>query len=299
MTSEETKYRVLLFYKYVEFENPEKFRDNHLNFCIDNGIKGRIFIAHEGLNGTVSGLQENIELYKNELRSYPEFADIVFKEDTADNHAFLKTHVRVKKEIVNSSLGGVRLENTGKRLKPTELNEFYEEGKEFVIVDARNTYESQIGKFKNAVTPQLDTFRDWERMSDELAEYKNKTVVTYCTGGIRCEKASAYLVEKGFKDVYQLDGGIITYAKEYPDKYWEGSIFVFDERRIVEPNTKEELKHVGECYYCGEPASYYINCHNQSCDKLMVSCNSCKIENEYCCSDKCRESDNKRSRYHG
>lgn len=299
ITNNDMKYRVLLFYKYVNVADPAKFRGEHLDFCLNNDIRGRVFIAHEGINGTVSGLTESIEKYKQELRSYPEFEDIVFKEDPAEEHAFRKSHVRVKKEIVNSSLEGVSLENTGKRLKPEELNKFYEDGKEFVIVDARNDYESKIGKFKNAITPDLKTFRDWRRMKDELKDYKDKTVITYCTGGIRCEKASAYLVEQGFKDVYQLDGGIVTYTKDNPDKYWEGSVFVFDERRIVEPNGKEELKHVGECCYCGEPASYYINCHNQDCDKLLVTCHDCKVENEYCCSDECRTSENKRKRYHG
>jgi UPF0176 protein len=292
-------YKVLLFYKYINFDSPEDFRDNHLQFCLDNDIKGRVFIANEGINGTVSGTASNIKKYKDEIRKYPEFNDIWFKEDPADNHAFYKTHVRVKNEIVHSDILNVDLKNTGKRLKPTDLNKFYEEQKDFVIIDARNSYESEIGKFKNALTPDMDTFRDWKKVAEDIAEYKDKTIVTYCTGGIRCEKASAYLVEQGFNDVYQLEGGIVTYAKEYPDKFWEGSVFVFDERRIVEPNTKNELRHVGECYYCGNKASWYINCHNQNCDKLLVTCESCKIENEYCCSDECRASDNKRKKFHG
>lgn len=293
------EYRVLLFYKYVTVEEPEKFRDEHLQFCFENNIRGRVFIAGEGINGTVSGRIEDIKNYKTHLRSCPEFADIWFKEDEADEHAFLKTHVRVKREIVSSGLE-VSLANGGKRLKPEELKKFYEEEKDFVIIDTRNTYESQIGKFKNAVTPEMDTFRDWKEIALQLKEqYKDKTVVTYCTGGIRCEKASAYLVEQGFKDVYQLEGGIVTYQKQYPDTFWEGSVFVFDERRITNDNSKKELKHVGSCYYCGEPASYYINCHNQNCDKLLVTCYECKYENDYCCSDECRESNNKRKKYHG
>ncbi len=299
MNQQESKYKVLLFYKYVEFSNPENFREDHLRFCIDNDIKGRVFISTEGINGTVSGTIKNIELYKSQVRSYPEFSDIWFKEDYANEHAFYKTHVRVKKEIVNSDFGNVDLQKTGKRLKPDDLNKFYEENKDFIIVDARNSYESEIGRFKNAVTPEMKTFRDWPKVADELKDYKDKTVVTYCTGGIRCEKASAYLVEQGFKDVYQLEGGIVTYTNDNPDKYWEGSIFVFDERRIVQPNKKTELQHTGKCYYCGQPASWYINCHNQNCDKLLVTCHNCKIENEYCCSDKCRTSDNKRKRIHG
>lgn len=293
------KYKVLLFYKYVKYENPEKFREVHYEFCKDNNILGRIFIAEEGINGTVSGLIEDIENYKIHLKSFPEFSDIIFKEDPADEHAFYKLHVRVKTEIINTGRLSADPNNGGKRLKPEQLREFYDSGKEFIIVDARNNYESVIGKFKNAVTPDMDNFREWPEVVENLKEYKDKTVVTYCTGGIRCEKASAYMVEQGFKDVYQLDGGIVTYTKKYPDTFWEGSVFVFDERRIVSPNTSQKLEHIGICYYCGGKTSYYINCHNQDCDKIIVTCHDCKVKNEYCCSDKCRRAPNKRSRYHG
>lgn len=293
------EYSVLLFYKYVEFKNPEQFKDEHLKFCNKLDLKGRVFIAEEGINGTVSGKKPNIEEYKRKLRSYPEFENIIFKEDAAVEHAFKKMHVRVKNEIVNSGLSEVDLRNTGKRLKPDELKKFYERNEDFIIVDARNSYESEIGHFKNAITPSMKTFRDWKNVADELADYKDKNIVTYCTGGIRCEKASAYLVQEGFKNVFQLDGGIVSYTKKYPDTFWEGAVFVFDERRIVEPNSVKELKHTGKCYYCGEPASYYINCHNQDCDKLLVTCHKCKIENDYCCSDECRRSENRRKEYHG
>ena len=292
-------YRILLFYKYVDFPDPAAFQFEHLRFCFENDIKGRVWIAGEGINGTVSGTAGNIEKYKSEIRHYPELSDIWFKEDEHHEHAFKKIHVRIKKEIVTADFGKVDLTKTAKRLSPEDLNEFYSGGKDFVMIDARNYYESMIGKFKNAVTPQIKTFRDWSRVVEELKEFKDKTVVTYCTGGIRCEKASALLVENGFKDVYQVDGGIWNYITQYPDKYWEGSVFVFDERRIVTPNTKEEIKHIGKCYFCGKPTSYYINCHNQDCDKLLLTCYDCKTENEYCCSDKCRKALNKRKIFHG
>jgi UPF0176 protein len=200
---------------------------------------------------------------------------------------------------VHADFGSVDLSKTARRLKPEELLEFYESGKDFVIIDARNEYESVIGKFKYSITPQMDTFRDWPKVVENLKDLKDKTIVTYCTGGIRCEKASALLVEKGFNDVYQLDGGIWNYINKFPDTYWEGSVFVFDERRIVTPNSKDEIKHIGKCFYCGEHTSYYINCHNQNCDKLLLTCEQCKIENEYCCSDDCRTSTNKRKVFHG
>ena len=281
-------------------KNPGLIVNEHLGWCLQNDIKGRVFFANEGVNGTVSGLVENIEKYKSHLTSYREFKDLWFKEDEADEHAFKKIRVRLKNEIVHGDLENVSAEHGGKRLPPEELLRLYEEGKEFIIVDARNWYESKIGKFKNAITPPMKNFREWKRVVDEdLSVYINKTVVTYCTGGIRCEKASAYMVERGFNDVYQLDGGIVNFIKKFPDTYWEGGTFVFDERRVVNPNSKEELKHIAQCHFCGKPTSYYINCHNVDCDKIIVSCHQCKITNEYCCSDECRESKNKRSVYHG
>ena len=146
-------YRVLLFYKYINFPEPQKFQQDHLRFCEKNDILGRVWISTEGINATVSGKVDNIKRYKSEIKKYSEFADIWFKEDKHDGHAFKKIHVRVKQEIVTASFGEVDLSKTAKRLKPEELNKFYETGKDFIIVDARNDYESVIGKFKNAITP--------------------------------------------------------------------------------------------------------------------------------------------------
>lgn len=294
-----TEYRVLLFYKYVNFEDPVSFVENHLRWCRLNDIRGRVFISKEGINGTVSGRINNIEKYKDHLREYADFQDIIFKEDEAENHAFSTIYVRLKNEIVNSELRATSLKNGGKRLTPEQLLEFYKTGKDFVIVDARNNYESNIGKFKNAITPQIKNFRQWPSVVEDLKGFKNKTIVTYCTGGIRCEKASAFLVEQGFEDVYQLDGGIVTYTKKFPDTYWQGGVFVFDERRVVEPNQNQELKYISNCLFCGTPTAYYINCHNLDCDKIIVSCHKCKIENNYCCSEECRKSANKRDKYFG
>ena len=294
------KYKVLLFYKYVQVDEPEKIVNEHLKWCVANGIKGRVFFADEGVNGTVSGTLSNIEKYKTHLTSFPEFRDLSFKVDDAEEHTFKKMHVRLKHEIVNGDLKDISIENSGKKLSPEELLSFYGQKKDFVIVDARNWYENQIGKFKNAITPPMKHFREWKKVVDkDLVDYKNKTIVAYCTGGIRCEKASAYMVERGFKDVYQLDGGIVNFIKKFPDTYWEGGMFVFDERRVINPNQNEELRHIAKCHFCGKLTSYYINCHNLDCDRIIVSCHECKVENDYCCSDECRRSANRRKVYHG
>ncbi|MBP9121457.1 MAG: rhodanese-related sulfurtransferase, partial [Ignavibacterium sp.] len=261
--------------------------------------KGKVYLAKEGISGSIFGDDELTRKYKNYLKGYKIFEDIWFKETPTDSVAFSKMHVRVKEEIVNSGLRSTKLEHTAPKLTPEQLLKFYEDKKDFVIVDARNWYESKIGKFKNAITPQITHFREWPKVVESLSEYKDKTIVTYCTGGIRCEKASAYMREQGFKDVYQIDGGILNYILQFPDTYWEGGMFVFDDRRVFEPNTNAELMFTANCHFCGKPTSYHINCHNIDCDKIIVSCHDCKVEKEYCCSDECRTSKNKRKVYHG
>ena len=291
------KYRIISFYKYVSIEDPEAFVKEHLHWCIENGIKGKVYVATEGISGAIFVVKVKTELYKSHLRTYKLFRDMWFKESETDGIAYSKMHVRVKKEIVNSGLLSINLRRGGKRLSPENLLKFYREGKDFVMVDVRNWYESKIGRFKDAVTPAMTHFREWPEVVESLKEYKNKTVVTYCTGGIRCEKASAYMIKQGFKDVYQLDGGIINFINRYPDTYWEGGMFVFDDRKVVEPNSKEELKYVAKCEFCRKPTSYFINCHND-CDKIVIICQNCKVGNEYCCSDECRKAENKRARYY-
>ena len=293
------QYKVISFYKYVRIEDPEVLMKGHLNWCLENGLKGKVYLAKEGISGSIFGDDELTRKYKNYLKGYKIFEDIWFKETPTDSVAFSKMHVRVKEEIVNSGLRSTKLEHTAPKLTPEQLLKFYEDKKDFVIVDARNWYESKIGKFKNAITPQITHFREWPKVVESLSEYKDKTIVTYCTGGIRCEKASAYMREQGFKDVYQIDGGILNYILQFPDTYWEGGMFVFDDRRVFEPNTNAELMFTANCHFCGKPTSYHINCHNIDCDKIIVSCHDCKVEKEYCCSDECRTSKNKRKVYHG
>ena len=292
-------YKVISFYKYVDVEDLESFAKEHLDWCIANGLRGKVYVAKEGINGSIFGTKEKIEIYKSELKKYEIFEDIWFKETETEETAYPKMHVRVKEEVVNSGLEEIDQKNGGKRLTPEELLKFYKEGTDFVIVDARNWYESRIGKFMNAITPDITHFREWPRVVESLKDYKDKTVVTYCTGGIRCEKASAYMIKKGFKNVYQLDGGILNFINKYPDTYWLGSMFVFDDRKVIEPNTREELKYTAECEFCGKPTSYYINCHNQDCDRIIIVCHECKIDNDYCCSDECKNAGNKRDKYYG
>ncbi|TFB21350.1 rhodanese-related sulfurtransferase [Filobacillus milosensis] len=286
-------YRVLLYYKYVHIDNPEELTNDHLKFCKDLGLKGRILIAEEGINGTVSGTIEQTDKYMEELRQDPRFEDMVFKIDEADGHAFKKMHVRHRPEIVS-----LRLEDD---IDPNELTGNYLEPKEFkkllqdedtIVLDARNDYEYDLGHFRGAIRPDIKTFKDlpeWVQENKEMLE--GKRILTYCTGGIRCEKFSGWLKKEGFEDVNQLHGGIATYAKdpEVQGELWDGKMYVFDERISVPVNQKEHVV-VGRDYFTDEPCERYVNCANPECNKQII----CSEENEHFfmrgCTHECRTS---------
>lgn len=288
----ETKpYRVLLYYQYVTIENPAEFAKEHLAFCKEIGLKGRILVATEGINGTVSGTVEQTDKYMEEMRKDPRFASIVFKIDEADGHAFKKMHVRPRPELVNLSLEDDinPLELTGKYLSPKE---FYEkmQDQNTIILDARNTYEYDLGHFRGAIRPDVETFRDlpqWVRENKDMLE--GKKILTYCTGGIRCEKFSGWLVREGFEEVGQLHGGIATYGKdpEVQGDLWDGQLYVFDERIAVPVNQKEHVI-VGKDHFTGEPCERYVNCANPECNEQIL----CSEENEHKylrgCTHECR-----------
>ncbi|WP_338471883.1 rhodanese-related sulfurtransferase [Niallia sp. XMNu-256] len=285
------QYRVLLYYKYVHIENPEEFASQHLAFCKEIGLKGRILVAEEGINGTVSGTVEQTDEYIKNMKADSRFSDIVFKVDEAEGHAFKKMHVRPRKEVVT-----LRLEDdvnpnetTGKYLEPKEFYEAMQD-EDAVIIDARNDYEYDLGHFKGAIRPDIKAFRElpeWIRENKEQLE--GKKILTYCTGGIRCEKFSGWLVNEGFEDVSQLHGGIVTYGKdpEVQGRLWDGQCYVFDERISVPVNQVEHVI-VGKDYFTGEPCERYVNCANPECNKQIL----CSEENEHKylrgCTHECR-----------
>lgn len=285
------EYRVLLYYQYVTIENPEEFAEQHLKFCKELGLKGRILVAKEGINGTVSGTVAQTDKYMETMKKDPRFADIVFKIDEADSHAFKKMHVRPRKELVT-----LRLQDdvdprkiTGKYLSPKAFYEAMQD-ENTVVLDARNDYEYDLGHFRGAIRPDIKTFRelpDWVEENRDLLE--GKKILTYCTGGIRCEKFSGWLVKQGFEDVSQLHGGIVTYGKdpEVQGELWDGKCYVFDERISVPVNRKEHVI-VGRDYFDGEPCERYVNCANPECNRQFL----CSEENEHkymrSCSDECR-----------
>ncbi|QKY71168.1 rhodanese-related sulfurtransferase [Lentibacillus sp. CBA3610] len=288
-------YRVLLYYKFVPIDDPVTFSEEHLAFCQDLGLKGRILVAHEGLNGTVSGTVEQTQKYMEAMHQDSRFADMTFKIDKHDRHTFKKMHVRHRQEIVSLKLNDEEdvnpLEKTAKFLSPKEFYEAMQD-EETVILDARNDYEYDLGHFRGAIRPDIEAFRelpDWIRENKD--QLKDKKVLTYCTGGIRCEKFSGWLMDEGIEDVNQLDGGIVSYGKdsEVQGKLWDGKCYVFDQRISVPINQNEHVV-VGRDYFDGEPCERYVNCANPSCNKQII----CSEENEHKymrgCTHECRVS---------
>lgn len=291
-------YRVLLYYKYVPIEDPVTFAQEHLAACKEIGLKGRILVSDEGINGTCSGTIEQTEAYMNMMKADERFADMVYKIDEAEGHAFKKMHVRPKKEIVHLGLADDINANeiTGQYLSPKEFFEQMQ-AEDTVVIDARNDYEFDLGHFRGAIRPEIRNFRDLpDWMIENKEMFEGKKVLTYCTGGIRCEKFSGWLVREGFEGVGQLHGGIATYAKdpEVRGQLWDGQMYVFDERIAVPVNQVEHVV-VGKDHFTGEPCERYVNCANPDCnDKIL-----CSEENEHkylrSCSDECRE--HPRNRY--
>lgn len=290
---ESNQYQVLLYYNYVQIEDPESFAAEHLQFCKDLELKGRILVAAEGINGTVSGTVEQTEKYMEAMHNDPLFTNMEFKIDPHDGHAFKKMHVRPRNEIVSLKLDEDvnPLETSGKHLSPKEFFEAMQD-EDTVILDARNDYEYDLGHFRGAIRPDIETFRDlpqWVEENKHLIE--GKRILTYCTGGIRCEKFSGWLVKEGFEDVAQLNGGIVTYGKdpEVQGEMWDGRCYVFDSRISVPVNQKEHVI-VGEDYFDGEPCERYVNCANPDCNKQII----CSEENEHKymrgCTPECRTS---------
>ncbi|KPL59423.1 oxygen-dependent tRNA uridine(34) hydroxylase TrhO [Rossellomorea vietnamensis] len=286
-------YRVLLYYNYVDIENPEEVTAQHKQMCADIGLMGRILISSEGINGTCSGTIEQTDAYMEAMRQDPHFKDTVFKIDEANGHAFKKLKVKHRPELVT-----LRLEDD---VNPNELTGEYLDPKDFfeqiqqedtILLDARNDYEYELGHFRGAVKPDIKNFRDlpnWVRDNKDILE--GKKIITYCTGGIRCEKFSGWLVKEGFENVAQLHGGIATYGKdpEVKGQLWDGQLYVFDERIGVPVNQTEHVV-VGKDFYSGEPCERYVNCAYPPCNRKIL----CSEENEHkymrSCSDECRKS---------
>ncbi len=275
--------RVLLYYKYIDVPEPAKEVEAHRALAQKLNLKGRILISSEGLNGTCSGTDDDIEAYKNYLNAHPLFSGIAFKESVHPGHAFDKLFVRLRPEVVTLR-ANVSAKDAAPYITPDELHKELSRGEDLVLVDMRNDYEAVIGKFRNAVTLPMGNFRDLPQFIEALQPYKNSRIITYCTGGIRCERASGLLRVNGFTNVRQLEGGIVTYCEKYPDGYFEGSCFVFDKRMSVRFQGEKEPVYISKCAFCSTPSDRYFDCRDNHChNRLFICCEQCeKVHQGYC-----------------
>ena len=292
-------YRVLLYYKYEPIDDPETFKNDHLEFTKSIGLRGRILVSKGGINGTVSGTIEQIEKYKDYVHSLPGFENLWFKEDEADGYAHKKMHVRVRDEIVSLRLEDDvdPMEITGDFLEPKDFHEALLD-EDTIVLDTRNDYEYNLGHFKGAIRPEIRNFRelpDWVMENKE--KFMDKKVVMYCTGGIRCEKFSGWMMREGIgTEIGQLEGGIDTYAKDPNTKgeLWEGKMYVFDERISV-PVNQVNPTVIAKDHFDGTPCERYVNCANPVCNEQVIMTE--ENEHKYLrgCTAECRK--HSRNRY--
>lgn len=282
----------LSFYQYHQIEDPDAFRNEFYLGLSAHGVFGRIYVAKEGINGQISVPAAQFEAFKDYLYSIPWLKNIrlnIAIDD--DGKSFYKLKIKVRDKIVADGLDDDSFDVTkrGKHLSAEEVNTLLGQ-EDTVVIDMRNHYESEVGYFENAICPDVETFREaLPLVEDMLEDKKEDHIVMYCTGGIRCEKASAYYLHKGFKNVYMIDGGIIEYARQceekgLPNKYI-GKNFVFDER--MGERISEEV--VSKCHQCGSPCDTHVNCANDACHILFIQCEACAAKYEASCSKKCAD----------
>ncbi len=286
-------FQVLLYYKYIDIDDPKRLLEEQKALCEELGLKGRIIIAKEGINGTVEGTIKNTEEYIRFMSGDLRFKNMHFKKSAGTGKAFPKLSIKFRDDIVSSSIMDFKLNPslvTGKYITSEELHGWIHSEKQFYIVDMRNDYEQAVGYFKNSLLAPFENFRDLPKVLPILKNLKGKTIVTVCTGGVRCEKASGFLIKNGFKDVYQLDGGIVSYMEKYPNEDFLGSLYVFD-GRITMGFNMDDPKHqiIGKCKFCLNPAEKYFDCKNLYCEgkRHFISCDSCIEKNLGFCSNAC------------
>ncbi len=273
-------FKVILFYKYVLIKNPEKLMEVQKELCQRLNLKGRMIVAEEGINATLEGIEENIKKYCNQLLKDLRFSKTHIKTSNGTGLAFPKLSIKLRDEIVASNLGIDPNKTTGKYINVEELHNWIEKKKEFYIVDMRNDYEQRVGYFENSILSNMGNFRDLPKLLPRLKYLKGKTIVTVCTGGVRCEKASGFLLRNGFSDVYQLYGGIVTYMEKYPNEHFKGGLYVFDKRLVMSFNLNDPGRGiVGKCAKCGKPSENYINCKDDFCHRHFICCINCVDEN--------------------
>jgi len=281
-------YQVLLFYKYVTVEDPADLAVRVRSLAERYRLLGRVIVAAEGINGTLEGLTPDTESFVEEFLTDARLADMQVKRSAGTGAAFPRLSIKVRNEIVGTHFDKETVDprvRTAPRLTPEELRAWYEEQRDFVVVDMRNDFEFRSGHFKDSINPQLRASRDLPEAMPILEPLKDKTVVTVCTGGVRCEKMSAYLMSKGFTDVYQLENGMHAYMETYPGKDFLGTLYTFDNRLVMDFGGEREV--VGTCHLCDATTEVYVNCANLSCHLHFLVCEQCNKPEGVFCSENC------------
>lgn len=313
---------VILFYKYTFVKKPEDFKDWQKHICDILSLKGRVLIAKEGINATLEGLNEHIDIYSRmiqgqsatsaDLLLVPDLVDmknqvfanldfVEMKTSIGTGVAFKNLKIKVRPEIVSLGLEKYGEEDidpnaiTGTHLKPLQLKHMYETGEDFVVIDMRNDYEFKVGHFERSINPPMENFRELPNLLPQIIRNDpsilNKKVVTVCTGGVRCEKASGYLLKKGFTDVYQLDGGMHKFMEEFPGPKgteFKGGLFTFDDRVVMDFEKNREI--IGKCEICNISTERFDNCANDECHKHMIICDNCGRKHPFVwCRVSCKE----------
>lgn len=275
--------KVILYYKFVPVSDPAMTVRWQKELCNRLGLKGRVIISKHGINGTLGGHIEHLREYKREMNRSVVFKGIMYKWSDGNGKEFPRLSVKERPELVafgapeEIKVDEHGVVNGGKHLKPEQVNKLVKDyAGDVVFFDGRNAYEAKIGKFKKAIVPATKTTRDFlkEIESDKYNDIKDKPVVTYCTGGVRCEALSVLMKNRGFKEVYQIDGGIVKYGEKFGDDgLWEGKLHIFDDRMVHQFSDK--ARDIGQCVHCGDKTSRYINCSNIACNRLVLVCKAC------------------------
>jgi UPF0176 protein len=281
---------VLAYYHLAKVDDPKAFVKEHKAFFATRDVRGRIYIAKEGINGTLSAPKEVVCEYLRWIWEKPGFLDLEFKIQEYHDHTFGRMQVKTRNELV--ALGfEVPLDQRGEHLSPKAWREMLEQEQDKVVLDVRNDYEWELGHFEGSEVPPCKTFKDFKAYSEELKariDPEKTKVLMSCTGGIRCEFFSSLLKQQGIKNVYQLQGGIIKYGAEEKSKHWLGKLFVFDDRLAV-PLSEEEAPTIGKCMHCGCEADRYYNCANMDCNELFLCCPKCLEAFQGCCQESCQK----------
>ncbi|MFI5205432.1 MAG: rhodanese-like domain-containing protein [Candidatus Paceibacterales bacterium] len=275
------KYTIILFYKFTNIKNPENFKIQQRKIAESFHVKGRMLIAKEGLNATFEGTTKNIKAYIKKLRQQKIFKDVVFKDSIGNGKAFTKLQMKVRPEVVTLGVGALNIKkDTAPVVTATQLEKMYQKNEDFVVLDLRNDFEIQAGYFEKTVNPKLRYFRDLPEKMQEFSDLKTQKVVAVCTGGIRCEKATALLQQEGFKNLYQLEDGIWSYMKKYPGKHFKGSLFVFDNRMVTSVKDSKNREVVGKCAYCNIACEEFYNDDSFRPSKKVICCNICIVRHK-------------------